>query len=131
MARKKKTHAAAAVRKPAAQARFAPADEYVDQQPEYAPQTYTRSAPRRPARATRYQPNGELVPTGHDRIYDAAASGAAPRVVRDPDSGEVVPSVGMRLGDSVIVSSKLSEGEIVEDGSPVSRTATRSGGRVR
>lgn len=47
--------------------------------------------------------------------------------MRDPDSGEMLPSPGMRIGDAVVVDSKLSESQIVDEGtvSAPARTAGR------
>ena len=47
--------------------------------------------------------------------------------MRDPDSGEMLPSPGMRIGDAVVVDSKLSESQIVGESEmpEPARTAAR------
>ena len=44
--------------------------------------------------------------------------------IRDPDSGEMLPSPGMRIGDAVVVDSKLSESQIVDEAERPAPTRT-------
>jgi len=53
-----------------------------------------------------------------DGTYDKDAPNpyavARPRIVRDPDSGEILPSRGMRVGDGFVVDATVSEGRPAE-----------------